>query len=81
MGCNCKNKANIVGKYSDNGKIGLQKVGGFGKVMVIPGRILIGLLVSGIIIVALPFILLIVIFNTFLGRSTTINLMKLLRRG
>lgn len=80
MGCNCKNKADAAGKYSDDGKSGLQKVKGFEKLLVILGRILIGVLVSGIIIVALPLVILIVIFNTFLGRSTTINLMKLIRR-
>lgn len=80
MGCNCKNKADAAGKYSDDGKSGLQKVVGFDKILVILGRILIGVLVSGIIIVALPLLILVVIFNTFLGRSTTINLKKLLRR-
>ena len=81
MGCNCKNKAGVAGKYSDDGKSGLQKAKGFEKLLVVLGRILIGVLVSGIIIVALPLVVLVVIFNTFFGRSTTINLMKLIRRG
>lgn len=81
MACNCKNKAGVAGKYSDDGKSGFQKAKGFEKLLVVLGRILIGVLVSGIIIVALPLVVLVVIFNTFFGRSTTINLMKLIRRG
>ena len=66
-----------IKSLEDDGKSGLQKVVGFDKILVILGRILIGVLVSGIIIVALPLLILVVIFNTFLGRSTTINLKKL----
>lgn len=75
MGCKCKEKAVAAEKYSDDKHV-LEKIEGLKRIPMVIGRIVIGILVSGILIVSLPFLVLFVVFNTAMGRTTRINLKR-----
>lgn len=79
MGCKCKEKAAAAEKYSDDKHV-IEKVKGVKKIMAVIGRIFIGILACGILIVSLPFLILYIVFNTFIGRPTQINLKRFFNR-
>ena len=80
MGCNCKEDTyNGVKKYSDDGKPVLEQIRGFRKVVLVALRVILGILLSIIVIVMLPFAIVYVVFSAAFGKSVTINIKKLFR--
>ncbi len=80
MGCNCKEDTyKGVRKYSDDGKPVLKPMKGVSKVMSVVLRVVLGILVSAIVIVALPFVAVYVVISAAFGKGVTINIKKLFR--
>ena len=82
MGCNCKEDTyKGVRRHSDDGKPILEPMKGVRKVLSIILRVLFGILLSAIVIVALPFAVVYVVFAAAFGNGVTINFKRLLRHN
>ncbi len=82
MGCNCKEDTyNGVRKHSDDGTPVLEQMKGVRKVMSVVLRVLFGILLSVIVIVALPFAVVYVVFAAAFGNGVTIKFKRLLRHN
>lgn len=80
MGCNCKEETyNGVRKHSDDGNQVLEQMKGVRKLLSVVLRVIIGILLLAIVIVALPFVVVYVIISAAFGKGVTINLKKLFR--
>lgn len=82
MGCNCKEETyEGVRRHSDDGKPVLESMKGFRKVLSVVLRVLFGILLSAIVIVALPFVVVYVVFSAAFGKGVTIDFKRLLRHN
>ena len=79
MGCACKEKSDKVAKYTDDKKPALEPLKGVRKVFSVIMRVILGILLFSIVIIAIPFIIVYVVFVTVFGGTVKINLKKLFR--
>lgn len=80
MGCHCKeDKYNGVRKVSDDGKPVLIPMKGLRKFFSIVFRAAFGILLSAIVIIALPFAIVYVVFSAAFGKGVRIDLKKMFR--
>jgi hypothetical protein len=80
MSCNCKEEAyNGVKKYSDDGGEILKPRNVFGIVLTFIFRLIYGIFLSAIVIIALPFVILYVVFASVFGKGVTVDIKKLFK--
>jgi hypothetical protein len=80
MGCHCKeDKYNGVRKVSDDGNPVLMPMKGLRKFFSIVFRVVLGIFVSAIVIIVLPFAIVYVVFSAAFGKTVRINLKKMFR--
>lgn len=80
MGCKCKEKTyRNVKKYSDEGGTVLQAKKGVKKMMTIFLRLIIGIFLIAIVIIALPFFVVYIVVRIVLGKDVKIDIKKLFR--
>ena len=79
MGCKCKENTDAIGKYADDGNAAMEPLRGLRKAGAVLLRVLFGIFLFIIVIVALPFAVGYVVFMVAFGKSVRINLKKLFR--
>ena len=79
MGCKCKENSDKLTKYTIDGKPALEPLTGLRKLTAILLRILLGIFLFSIVIIALPFVILYIVIMVAFGKEVKINLKKLFR--
>ena len=79
MSCKCKEDSERLSKYTEDGKPALEPLKGFRKVIAVVLRVLLGILLSPIVIIAIPLAIVVVMVVVVSGGNVKINLKKLFR--
>ena len=78
MACNCKKKAAIASKYSDEGTFEI--LSPISKFFTLFFRVIVVIISFAFLLCILPFFLLYLIYNLFMGKNTNIRLDKIFKK-